>query len=239
MNQTILILTIILTGLFSSGLDGEKFKVEYKGALRDIMHKGDISAKADLKDLNRIANLYALGAVEDLKGEILIIDSKPYISSVNKSELSISNSLDHKATLLVYCSVNKWKTLPIPSSIESYSELEKFIAQAAQESNIDINSPFPFLINGTASSVDWHVIDWKEGDTEHSHEKHISSGLNGTLKNEEIEILGFYSNSHHAIFTHHTTNMHLHLKTKDNSLSGHVDAFSPGKQMTLMIPAVK
>ena len=42
--------------------------------------------------------------------------------------------------------------------------------------------PFPFLIEGNASSLNWHVIDWKKGDTEHTHEKH-QKNISQHLKN--------------------------------------------------------
>ena len=100
-----------------------------------------------------------------------------------------------------------------------------------------MEEPFPFLIEGTPESFDWHVINWPEGDTEHSHEKHIKSGLNGSIESTPVEMLGFYSNAHHAIFTHHTTNMHIHVKTTDNSLAGHVDGLTLGTGMILKIPA--
>ena len=52
-------------------------------------------------------------------------------------------------------------------------------------------------------------------------------------------MLGFYSNSHHAIFTHHTTNMHIHVKTVDNKIAGHVDGLTLEKGMTLKLPDTK
>ena len=215
------------------------FNVEHKGALKSIMHNGDLSAKANLTDFQHTKHFYALGAVENLKGEVLVLDSKPFVSSVHNQELSISNSFDHKATLLVYATVHHWKSFSIPNHVTTYDGLEQYIEQTALDHGTDINQPFPFLVTGTASSFDWHVIDWKEGDTEHSHQKHLSSGLHGSLTDQEVEILGFYSNRHHAIFTHHTTNMHLHVKTADNQTSGHLDALTLGQGMILMLPAVK
>jgi hypothetical protein len=57
------------------------------------------------------------------------------------------------------------------------------------------------------------------------------------MENVNAAVLGFYSNSHHAIFTHHTTNMHLHLKTLDNLLAGHIDDLILGEGMTLKLPS--
>lgn len=204
-----------------------------------MMHKGDISAKVDLMDFENTEHFYALGAIENLKGEIQIFDSKPSNTIVIDSVLTFDKSFDKKATLLVYASVSKWKSINIPESIVTYEQFENYVKQTAKDNKIKTNEPFPFLLEGTAKSFDWHVINWKDGDTEHSHEKHISSGPHGTIKNQPVEMLGFYSDSHHAIFTHHTTNMHIHVKTIDNKIAGHVDGLTLGKGMILKLPDSK
>jgi acetolactate decarboxylase len=236
MTYTLLTFTILTLFLSATPPKGERFKVEYKGALKNIMHKGDISAQVNLKGFQNKKHLFALGAVEQLKGEVLILDGASFISSVQNEELSISNSFDHKATLLVYAQVDKWKSFDIPSKIVSFDTLEKHIEQVAKDNGINTDEPFPLLIKGVANSFDWHVINWKDGDKVHSHEKHITSGFHGTIKNQAVDILGFYSNSHHAIFTHHTTNMHLHVKTTDGKISGHLDGLTLGEGMTLQLP---
>ena len=214
------------------------FKVEYKGALKNMMRKGDISAKADLTNFQYTEHLYALGAIENLKGEIQIFDSKSFNTMVIDSNLTFDNSFNKKATLLVYASVKKWKSINIPDNIVTYEQLESYIEQTAKDNQINIDEPFPFLIEGTPESFDWHVINWKDGDTEHSHEKHISSGLHGTMHNRKVEMLGFYSDAHKAIFTHHTTNMHIHVKTVDNEIAGHVDGLTLKKGMILKLPLI-
>ncbi|MBT5932104.1 MAG: decarboxylase [Flavobacteriales bacterium] len=230
-------ITAFLTCLISSMGFSQVALVEYHGALKNMMHKGDITAKADLSDLKKTEHLYALGALENLKGEIQIFDSKPYNTMVDGKALMFDQSFSKKATLLVYASVSEWNNIVIPNNVVTYEQLEAFIKQEAVKNRIDTDAPFPFLIEGTAKSFDWHVIDWKEGDTEHSHKKHISSGLNGTVRKRQVEMLGFYSNAHHAIFTHHTTNMHIHVKTTDNKIAGHVDDLTLGKGMLLKLPA--
>ena len=238
MKYVLVLLAVIL--IISCGSDKnkevKKFEVKYKGALKNMMQKGDISAKEDLTDFENVEHFYALGAIENLKGEIQIFDSESFNTMVVDSTLTFDNSFNKKATLLVYSSVSKWKPINIPDSIVTYEQLESYIGQAAKENQLKIDEPFPFLIEGRSKSCDWHVINWKEGDTDHSHEKHIISGLHGTIKNRQVEMLGFYSDSHHAIFTHHTTNMHIHVKTVDNKIAGHVDGLILGKEMILKLP---
>lgn len=236
------ILILISSFLIFSCSDAEKesndYVVEYKGALKNFMHKNDLSAKADLRDYKDTEHFYALGALENLKGEILILDSKPFIGYANDNKVEISRTMDHNAGLLVYTIVTAWEAYEIPDTVVSYESLEEYIAQIAAANEIDITKPFPFLIEGKANSVDWHVINWKDGDTEHSHKKHKESGPHGTLNKVSVQILGFYSDSHHAIFTHHSTNMHLHFKTSDDQLSGHVDGITLGHGMILKLPKI-
>ena len=235
MKQLLIAISIAISLSF---IPSNSFKVEYKGALKNMMHKGDLSSKAHLKDYQNTLHLYALGAIENLKGEIQIFDSKSYNTSVVDNSLKFDPSFDKNACLLVYASVEAWETISIPNTIISYEQFEKYIAKTAKKHGIDIHQPFPFLVEGTAKSFDWHVINWKDGDTEHSHEKHITSGLHGTISNREVQMLGFYSNAHHTIFTHHTTNMHIHVKTNDDKIAGHVDHLELGNGMVLKLPKI-
>lgn len=236
---TIMLLAISVIACSKEIKKKNKFEVAYKGALKNIMHKGDVSSKADLSTFKNREHFYAIGAFENLKGEIQIFDSAPFNTEVVDSVLSFDKSFDRKATLLVYATVSKWKSINIPNNIVTYKQLEVYVEQTAKENGINSNNPFPFLIEGTPKSFDWHVINWNDGDTEHSHKKHVNSGLHGTLNNRQVKMLGFYSNSHHAIFTHHTTNMHIHVKTTDNKIAGHVDNLTLEKGMILKLPDVK
>ncbi|MFQ5627907.1 MAG: acetolactate decarboxylase [bacterium] len=208
--------------------------VRYRGALKNAMQEGDISAKIDLDSLANRKHLYALGAVENLKGEILIFDGKPFVSTVVDSIVGISSSFSHKATLLVYVQVARWHEVAIPSSIVTSKQLEDFIASETQKRKLA--NPFPFLLKGRPAHLEWHVIDWPEGDSDHTHEKHKQSGVNNSLSSEEVDVLGFYSEQHHGIFTHHSTNMHLHFKTRSGDLAGHVDDIELDGKMKLYLP---
>ncbi|MCF6223385.1 MAG: hypothetical protein L3J34_06610, partial [Flavobacteriaceae bacterium] len=77
----------------SQNKDG--FEVAYEGALKNMMHKGDLSAKADLAEFDDTEHLYGLGALENLKGEILIMDGEAFISTVENGKLKINKSFDY------------------------------------------------------------------------------------------------------------------------------------------------
>ena len=232
----LLLLMILLLAGEAHSYDSLNTSVQVRGALRDIMHKGDLSAKKELGSLSGEKHLYALGAVEQLKGEILILDSRPYVTYVERQSLHMDSSFQKRASLLVYTQVSEWETHSIPLDVSSYEQFEKMIPILAKNSGINIEEPFPFLLKGNVNSVDWHVIDWPTDDTVHTHEKHIRSGLWGTIENEDVTVLGFYSSKHHAVFTHHTTNMHMHVHAEDKMIAGHVDSITLNDGMTLFLP---
>ncbi len=211
-------------------------EVKYAGALRNIMMNGDISPKMQLSQLDGMNNLFALGAVGKLKGEIQIFDSEPLITFVEGEKLEIDKTLSRSASLIVYTQVKSWKEIEVPSEIVTRDQFEKYLEATAQQVGLDIEKPFPFMLSGSFKENDWHVIDWDENDKEHSHKKHIESGLFGTMNDLDLDMLGFFSKHHTAIFTHHTTNMHIHFKAKDDIVAGHSDGFVLGEGVILRLP---
>ncbi len=210
-------------------------KVRHNGALRSIM-SGDLSASASLDTIAEKDNLYALGALAQLKGEIQVFNGTPFISSAHEREVAIDTTFSKKAALLVYANVPAWKEIKIPAAIHTQERLEAFIKENAALLKIDTSVPFPFLLEGNASSLSWHIINWPDDDTLHTHQKHKESGLNGVLTDTQVNVLGFYSEKHKGVFTHHSTNLHMHFKTEDGLLAGHLDAIEMSGGMLLKLP---
>ncbi|MCB0559714.1 MAG: acetolactate decarboxylase [Lewinellaceae bacterium] len=209
-----------------------RFELGWYGAMRSIMHEGGLSGQVGVADLLAKPHVYALGAMENLKGELLIWDGKPVIAQVKDSTLLLSQDRSGKAALAVYASVPHWgKVIPIPYNVRTYEELENFIKVAARKEQLDTEQPFPFLIEAKVNKLDYHIIDWPESDTVHTHEKHRQSGMQGALSSTPVKILGFYSAHHHGVFTHHSTNMHLHFMGVEAPIAGHVDSLILEKGM--------
>lgn len=238
MSKIFVAATVILLFSCTEKPAAHDYEVQYYGALKTLMMEGDLTGTTTLVEYEYIENLYALGASENLKGEIQVFNSKVHNTFNNNDTLQFDNTYTGKAALLVFAQVPNWKSINIPDSIKSPASLEGFIAQAAEKNEQNIEKPFPFLLEGEVSSLKWHVIDWKEGDSIHSPQKHKEAGLQGILKNEKVEILGFYSTSHHRIFTHHSSNVHMHFKDDRDSLAGHVDELIPRK-MVLRLPEAR
>lgn len=211
--------------------------VTYEGALRNIMRENNLSAHLHFEDFPLRSTIYALGAFEDLKGEILVLRGESYSTRAVADEVRFIDLENESAAFMVWAEVEKWQGFEVPDSVLSFTELENFTALQANNFGIDQTKPFPFGLTGTVAELSWHVIDWPEDDTVHTHEKHMVTGPHGVLTGIPAEILGFYSDSHHGIFTHHSSNMHLHFVSQPPLYSGHVDDLTLSPGSTLWLPA--
>lgn len=105
MRTLILLLMMMMIGCAScASVEPDRVKnrrVETVGAMRDVMQKGDLSARISLDALAGLPHLYALGPLEGLKGEITIFDGVPSIATVEAGEMRVTSGFDHKAPFLV------------------------------------------------------------------------------------------------------------------------------------------
>jgi acetolactate decarboxylase len=110
--------------------------------------------------------------------------------------------------------------------------LEKAVQRHAKAKSINLDQPLPFLLTGTVIRPGYHVIHWREGAT-HTMKNHKQFARQGELRNVPVQLLGFYSAHHHGVFTHHTTNMHIHIINAEKSLVGHLNqvSFPAGVQL--------
>jgi acetolactate decarboxylase len=230
----VVIILFVIGTFFSCDKKGKLPNVYHSGALRTMM-SGDISKTIDLDTLSQKKYLYALGAFEGLQGEIQIFEGVSQSSTVKDSAVVIENEIEGSASLLVFTQVEKWVENSSFNFV-SKTDLESLLMNEAKKVGLDTEKPFPFILEGKISELQWHVINWNPKDSVHTHKKHQESGLNGIITNENVRILGFYSNKHKAIFTHHSSNVHMHFTSKDQNLAGHVDDLKIKDSIILKLP---
>lgn len=215
-----------------------KSTIEHYGVLREIMRENKLEANMALSSLKQIPHVYAIGALEGLEGEILIIDSKPVISKANKGLVSITQSFDYNATLLVKSEVEQWQEFQITTPINSLKQFEAIIKQKASEAGLTNPEAFPFILKGSFNKIDWHIINAKEA-SEASHEAYKEAGFRGSSENTPGEILGFYSQKHEGIFTHHGSFLHMHFVNDALTEMGHVDALKVTTPISILLPKIR
>jgi acetolactate decarboxylase len=202
--------------------------------MRDVMQKGDFSAHIDLASLRDTPHLYALGPVEGLRGEITVFDGQPSVATVQADKVVVERRWP-KACFLVYAQVAKWQTVPVPEGVRSLEQLELFVLEAATRAGLDVKGPFPFRVTGSPAIVKYHVVNKTDG-RPHTMELHEQAKVSFQVKARPVEFLGFYSDQHHGVFTHHGTNVHVHVRTTDDKASGHVDEITLAPPSVLHLP---
>jgi len=206
------------------------------GPMRNIMQSGDLSAKISLDTLKK-ENLFALGAVENLKGEILVIDGEIHVSAVNRGRIENYSPSSQAAAMLVYSYVGKWDSLLLDMSIQSYAQLELLMDSLLNKHGYDGSKAVPFKITGTPH-VSYHVIDWQTG-IPHIPDNHKQFAVSGKMEGEQLILVGFYSEKHKGIFTHHSTYMHIHALNTQTRVVGHIDEILVKGKVMIFIPSTR
>ena len=228
-NQTrrIILFLILFLPYFCSYAQLSEGKVYHIGAMRNVMWKGELFGTIDLDSLKGIAGLYGVGPIEGLTGELLIADGECFQSRViSESEMKVTSSFDAKAPFFVYSVVNEWRSFEIPEEVRDMHAIELFLDSITGKAS----RPFVFRIEGIAESGSIHVVNLAPGSKVSNPDEAHQGQINYALNNEAVEITGFFSTEHKAVFTHHDTFMHMHLITPNRKKMGHIDALrlAPG-----------
>jgi acetolactate decarboxylase len=210
------------------------YTVKWVGAQGNVL-QGDISGHIALTSLSGLTNLYAVGPAERLQGEVSIFDSVATISKIIGDTINIESDFKINACFLVYAQISAWREVTIPSVIADEASLETCIVKVAAELGIDVSRPFPFLLKATPKRARFHVLDKRDG-LPHNPELHEKAKVRFTLEREPVEVIGFYSNRHRGIFTPGDANLHMHVKSADGRMSGHLEEIQLEPGATLAVP---
>ena len=171
-----------------------------------------------------------VGAVEGLRGEILVLDGVPYVSAVGpdgKPVTSTGSAADVAATLLILADVPAWRELPIDRAIDS-KEFDTTIRELALRAGVDVQAPFPFVVTGRAMSLEGHVINraCPTASANGSRDQHAPHRLAG-IHDQEVTLVGFYAESGAGVITHHDSRTHVHVLLREGSpMVAHVESVS-------------
>jgi acetolactate decarboxylase len=210
-------------------------EVKIVGEMKNVMWKGQLYGNINLDTIANKTNLYGLGPFEYLAGEILIIDGKSYKSTVTSdTTMKVEETYNIKAPFFGYANISKWTEQTLPDSIQTIQQLEQYLDKVTTKSP----RPFIFKLTGTVEQATIHIVNLPKGSKVSSPDEAHKGQKNYELKNEQSDIIGFFSTEHKAILTHHDTFLHMHLITTDKQKMGHLDKvlFKKGT-MKLYLPA--
>jgi acetolactate decarboxylase len=209
--------------------------VKIVGEMKNVMWKGQLYGNILLDTITHKENLYGLGPVEYLSGEILIIDGKSYRSTVvSDMTMKVEETYDIKAPFFGYANIANWTEHTLPDSILTIPQLEQYLDKVTKAAS----RPFMFKLYGTVERAAIHIVNLPKGSRVSSPDEAHQGQKTYELINEQVEIIGFFSTKHKSVFTHHDTYLHMHLMTTGRQKMGHLDQASFGKgTMKLSLPS--
>lgn len=217
-STSIMCLTLFVSSLFSQDLI-------ISGAMKNVMRNGQLHGVIDLDTIKNKTHLYGLGPIEFLAGEITIVNGKIFTSKISpKGEMTVSEDSKVKASFFVAAYVNRWKKIVLPGTVKSIQDLDTFFLNQ----NFS-RSPFVFRILTSVTEAGFHVVNLPTGTKVASGEDAHKGKRSFTITDSPVEMIGFFSREHKGVFTHHDSNLHVHVMTPDKAQMGHLDfaTFTP------------
>lgn len=209
--------------------------MRWAGALRVVL-AGDLGSHVSLERLAGLPHLYAVGPAAGLRGEITVVDGRPYVSRVEDGRVVVERSFRHEAAFLVWAQIARWHDLDIPETVVDGRALEDFVVKRTRESGMAIETPFAFAVTGVAAHVSLHILDRRD-DRPHSRERHEEIKVPFAIERRAVDVVGFCSPRHAGIFVPAGRRTHMHVCSRDGGVAGHVDDLRLGPGMTLRLPA--
>jgi acetolactate decarboxylase len=118
------------------------------------------------------------------------------------------------------------------------SDLETFISRAAHKQNIDTSFAFPFQIYARAISGHGHIMFKDTSEKQITPQVLEKARTENLFSDQYIQMLGFYSQHHQSIFTHHDTYLHIHYRLRNKYQAGHLEQLKldPNYPIKLLFP---
>ena len=213
---------LLIAGAAARGQPG--YEVKWVGEMRRVMMMGEDKGIVSLDSVEALPHLYALGPVEGLNGEITVFNGEASVASIRGGKPVVEKTFQVRAPLLVYVQVAKWSEVAIPAFVRDIVGVARFVEQSAKSAGLDMTKPNPFRITGQMDSIGLHIVN-RQGREAKGMAEHEKIEVKVPLRHADLELLGFWSDRHQGVFTHMGSNVHIHGRTTDNRISGHVDEF--------------
>jgi acetolactate decarboxylase len=197
---------------------------------------GDLRGYVELETLSSVPYLYALGPLEELRGEVSIFASVPSIARIERDAVATVASWSERACFLVWAQVPAWSEHAPGIAPAGLDGIEREVVALARETGLDPERPLPFRVHATALEVTLHVLDKRDG-LPHNPGRHEQAKVRRTLGHAGVELIGFYSRQHRGIFTPRESNVHVHLRTEDGRISGHLETILLATGARIGVPA--
>ncbi len=204
------------------------------GAMRDVMWNGKLEGNFFWDKVTDKESIFGIGPLSYLKGEVMIWDGIPFVSTVQPKDSSVLVEQNDTVSspFFVMAKVTSWQKVEIPSSITTIQHIDQFLLR----SNFNNGNPYAFKLSGIVENAVYHIQNLPDGSEVLNPQQAHKGQVKYRLDQVEVDILGFFSQDHQGIFTHHDTYTHMHIISKDKKYMGHLDDLKI-QNMNLFIPS--
>lgn len=218
----------------------KNYWVKNAGSRLKIINEGDFSTTISLDTLTEISDLFAIGPIEGLKGEITVYNGEISVATIDNNKAKFTSTASGvNAIFMVYGSSLKWKEITIEKTLSGIDEIENLIKKQLLANGLTTENPFPFRIEGNVSYIDYHII-YKKDNAPHNIIEHQKAKQKFRIDNEAVKIVGFWADSlGEEVYTHPGHRTHIHFLQKNKNLSGHIDNIQIKKGAILYLPLAK
>lgn len=230
----VFLLVALLIGCRTGRNEDKQGNVIFKGRPEEVL-AGNFELKIDLDSIIGKKNSYAFGLLDSLTGVYQVFNGQPISGMLQGDSVVVNNRLDHPAVLLVHSETTEWSQVALPASVANTEALIGFL-EYNEALNLDTTTPFIFLIEGIVEQLEWCIIPEPLEESDPLIDDQSISPGKGTITDKYIEIVGVYSTENNGGFTSKNIPVHMHFKTADGSLAGHVIHLELGAEMSLRIP---
>lgn len=205
------------------------------GAMRNTMFNGQLAGLIQLDSIAK-PGTYGIGPLEHLRGELMVWDGDAYQSSAKgDSAMVVEERPDSRAPFFVHQHVSKWTTLQLPDSIRDLPTLDAFLTARFAA----LGKPFAFKLQGKVTEMHAHIVDVTPGTVVNGPDDANRENKHYTLRDRNMDLLGFFSTKHKAVFTHHDTNIHVHAITAERDWMGHLESLRLDPKAILLSVALQ
>jgi len=207
----------------------------------DALSAGGIGPSLWLSSLRADPSLVGLGSLSELRGEVLVLGGEVWLGYPAGPSGPYARKLgdsDETTAFLVTASVPQWSTLSLVRDIAG-ANLEESVEQLGRDAGLDVERPFPIVIEGTLRNLEFNVVNGRGFETGKPIPRVtlMAAASRSAIDSVQGVLVGFYGKHAQGQFVHPETRLHVHVLLPDERQVGHVDFVEIPAGATIRVPA--
>jgi acetolactate decarboxylase len=233
-------LCCLIAAFLLVGCATDRSAITQYGTMREALREGRSEPRIGVARVAADHHAVAVGALAGLAGEITIFDGQTWVTRKAAGGVESSGpaaDASDQATLLTVASVESWITIDLPGAVPP-DRLEGVVESCARERGLDTSKPFPFVVEGTLTGLDAHVIAGYCPESNPPPDRQPwRPALPAPPAPTRATLVGFFAPNQEGVMTHHGTSLHMHavFSLDGVTVTAHADsaALAPGARLRL------